>query len=410
METIDAYSEVERTARESYGRLVAYLAARWRDLAAAEDAMGDALLAALETWPRQGIPAKPESWLLTAASRRLVDRARHTRIAAGAVPDLVALSQEARHWSSKGKSFPDERLNMLFLCAHPEIDPASRTPLMLQTVLGVNAERIASVFLVKPAAMGQRLSRAKAKIREQRLSFDLPDETELPVRLSSVLEAIYAAYGSGWEETAGADARRRGLAEEAIFLCRLIVAAMPGEPEAAGLLSLMLHGEARRPARRNERGEYVPILEQNTALWSRTMMEEAERCLRQAARTGRLGRFQLEAAIQSVHAQRAVTGRTEWEEIALLYEGLARFAPTVGVRVGQAAAVAEARGAEQGWALLGALPREAVRGYQPYWATAGHLLKRLGRLQEAREAYSLAIGLAADPSVREFLKRQSASE
>jgi RNA polymerase sigma-70 factor (ECF subfamily) len=279
---------------------------------------------------------------------------------------------------------------------------------MLQTVLGLDAARIASAFLVQPAAMGQRLSRAKTKIRDAGIAFAVPELSELPPRLDAVLEAIYAAYGSGWDDVAGADPRRKGLALEAIELGRLLLRLLPCEPEAQGLLALMLHCEARRAARRSADGAYVPLSEQDVALWSEPMLAEAQQHLAAAGRAGRIGRFQLEAAIQSVHAGRAWTGRTDWEAIALLYEGLVRLAPTIGALIGRAAAIAEARGAETGWALLQGVPAEAVASYQPYWALAAHLLKRLGRAEEAAEAYSRAIGLCEDSAMREFLAQQAA--
>jgi len=399
----DTRRAVERAARDSYGRLVTFLAARSRDIAAAEDALADAFRAALETWPRDGVPGRPEAWLLTAARRRLIDGARHLQVRAEAVPDLRIVAEEAEALAEADR-FPDERLKLLFVCAHPAIDPAIHTPLMLQTVLGLDAARIASAFLVSPAAMGQRLSRAKVKIRDAGIGFELPEAKELPPRLDAVLEAIYAAYGSGWDDVAGADPRRRGLAAEAVDLGRMLRPLLPAEPEVEGLLALMLHCEARREARRGPDGTYIPLSEQDTARWSAPMIAEAERILSAAAQDKRFGRFQLEAAIQSVHAQRARTGRTNWEAIALLYEGLVRLAPTIGARVGQAAAVAEARDAAAGWALLQAIPAEAVTGYQPYWALAAHLLRRLG--QPADATYERAIGLCEDPAMRDFLLRR----
>jgi RNA polymerase sigma-70 factor (ECF subfamily) len=212
----------------------------------------------------------------------------------------------------------------------------------------------------------------------------VPGRDELPSRLESVLEAIYAAYGSGWEDVAGADPRRQGLAEEAIWLGRLVTRLLPDEPEAEGLVALMLHCEARREARRDADGGYVPLSMQDVARWSRPMLEEAEARLSAASKAKRPGRFQLEAAIQSVHARRAVTGRTDWEAIALLYEGLIRLAPTIGGRVGHAAALAEARDAEAGLEALGAIPPDAIDAYQPYWALNAHLLKRLGGMPKPR--------------------------
>ena len=405
----DARRAIERAARESCTRLVAYLSARSRDVAAAQDALGDAFQAALERWPRDGVPDKPEAWLLTAARRRLIDAARHARVQQDALPTLFAVADEAQDLADTGMEFPDERLKLLFVCAHPAIDAGARTPLMLQIVLGLDAARIASAFLVAPTAMGQRLTRAKAKIRDARIAFELPEATELPARLDAVLEAIYAAYGSGWDDVAGADARRKGLAAEAIDLGRLLAQFMPAEPEVQGLLALMLHCEARRAARRTASGAYVPLTEQDVALWSRPLVDEAERALAAAAPAGCIGRFQLEAAIQSVHAQRALTQRTDWDAIALLYEGLVRIAPTIGARVGAAAAIAEARGAAAGWALLEAIPAAAVTSYQPYWALAAHLHARQQRAAGAAAAYQRAIGLCEDPAMREFLLNKAAS-
>ena len=397
----DAGQAAELAARASYGRLLAYLAARWRDVARAEDALGDALLAALETWPRTGVPDNPVAWLLTAARRRLVDGARHAGVAAAAEADLKIMLDERADASPA--AFPDERLALLFVCAHPAIDEAARTPLMLQTVLGLDAARIASAFLVAPATMSQRLVRVKAKIREAGIRFEIPAPGELTARLDAVLEAIYAAYGSGWEDVAGADPRRHGLAEEAIWLGRLVARLRPDEPEAQGLLALMLHCEARRAARRDAAGAYVPLGFQDLRRWSRPMIEEAEEVLAGAARLKAAGRFQLEAAIQSVHAQRVRTGETDWEAVTLLYEGLLRHAPTMGARVAHAAALGEARDAEAGLAALDAIPPDEVATYQPYWALRGHVLKALGRAAEAGEAYDRAIGLSEDPAVRAFL-------
>jgi len=399
-----SHRAAELAARSSYGRLLAYLAAWSRDVSAAEDALGEAFLEAVDTWPRTGVPAKPEAWLLTVARRRLIDGARHAKVEDTAAAALRLVMDRAEQEASAQAVFPDERLKLLFVCTHPAIDPAARTPLMLQTVLGLDAARIASAFLVAPATVGQRLVRVKAKIRDAGIHFEIPERHELPSRLESVLEAIYAAYGSGWEDVAGADPRRQGLAEEAIWLGRLVAQLLPDEPEGKGLLALMLHCEARRGARRDTRGSYVPLSRQDVALWSRSMIDEAEAVLSAASAAKRPGRFQLEAAIQSVHAQRAVTGRTDWVAIALLYEGLILLAPTIGARVGQAAALAETRGAESGLSALGAIPPDAVASYQPYWALSGHLLKRVGRTAEARRAYARAVGLSEDPAVRDFLR------
>jgi RNA polymerase sigma-70 factor (ECF subfamily) len=373
-----ATDEIERVARESYARLIAFLSARSHDVAAAEDALADAVEAALAHWPQHGVPDRPEAWLLTAARHRLIDAARHRQVHAEFEAEFLALADEAEQQLHDEAAFPDERLKLMFVCAHAAIDRAARAPLMLQTVLGLDAARIAAAFLVEPAAMGQRLTRAKAKIREARLPFEVPAQSDFAPRLDAVLDAIYVAYGSGWDDVEGIDATRRGLAQEALQVCELLLRMLPDEPEALGLMALMLHCEARRDARRDA-GRYVPLSEQDVSRWSPAHMRAAEECLLRASRAGRIGRFQLEAAIQSVHARRAQTGVTDWEEIALLYQGLVHLAPTLGALLGRAAAVAYAHGAEAGWQLLQQIPSDRVGAHQPYWALQAHLLRQLAQ-------------------------------
>jgi len=405
----DARRVAEDAARDSYGRLVAYLSARSHDVAGAEDALGEAFRAALATWPRDGIPAKPVAWLLAVARRELIDAARHERVKADAEPALRLAAERRQAASAAGEAegtLPDDRLGLMFACAHPAIDAGARTPLMLQAVLGLDAARIASAFLVAPAAMGQRLVRAKAKIRDARIPFEVPGPGDLPARLGPVLDAVYAAYGTGWEDAAGIDPRRVGLTGEAIWLARIVAGLMPAEAEARGLLALLLHCEARRAARRAPGGTYMPLADQDVRLWSRPMIAEAERELAAAAGLRSMGRYQLEAAIQSVHAQRAVSGRTDWEAVALFYEELTRRWPSLGARVGRAAALANARDPGAGLAALGAIDPRSVLSYQPYWAVRAHLLARRGDPEAARDAYARAIGLSEAADVREFLVRR----
>src|ERR1700722_19954059 len=300
---VDAHRTIERVARESYGRLVAYLSANTRDVASAEDALSNALVSALTTWPRDGVPQNPEAWLLTAARHSFIDLVRHRQVAEASEPTLLLLREDSMELTLSAE-FPDERLKLMFVCAHPAIDPAMHTPLMMQPVLGLDAARIAQAFLISPTTMGQRLVRAKTKIRSGGIQFEVPQEHELPQRLDAVLEAIYAAFGIGWDDMAGVDQSGRELGEEAIWLARVLLQLMPGEAEVRGLLALMLHCEARRPARRGPDGRYIPLLEQDSQLWSLPLIEEAERHLVEASSRGRSGRFQLEAAIQSVTAGR----------------------------------------------------------------------------------------------------------
>jgi len=395
---------IERVARESYGRLVAYLSSHTHDVGSAEDALSNALVAALETWPRDGVPQSPEAWLLTAARRSFIDLVRHRQVAEASEPTLALLREESKEPNmTLSPEFPDERLKLLFVCAHPAIDPAMHTPLMLQTVLGLDAARIAHAFQTSPTTMGQRLVRAKTKIRDGGIRFEIPQERELPQRLDAVLEAIYAAFGIGWDDMAGVDQRGRDLAAEAIWLARVLLQLMPQEAEVHGLLALMLHCEARRAARRGPDGRYVPLSEQDCQKWSLPLMEEAERHLDKASGRGLSGRFQLEAAIQSVHAERARSGGIQWNAILMFYEQLMRISPTLGTRTGYAAAVAEAKGAEAGLAALDGIDSDDISAYQPYWAVRAHLLQRLGKTPEALDAFDRAIGLAEDPAVRQFL-------
>ena len=399
---------IETVARDSYGRLLAYLSARLRDVAAAEDAIGDAFLTALTTWPRDGLPAKPEAWLLTAARHRLIDRARKEarwRPLAELTSDLSAAPPGAE---DSDEPFPDERLKLMFVCAHPAIDPQLHTPLMLQTVLGLNAAEIGRAFLIAPATMGQRLVRAKSKIRDAGISFEVPEGRELRERLEAVLEAVYAAYSHGWDDATGSAPQARDLAEESIWLAHVLVQLLSDEPEARGLLALILHCESRRGARHSPDGRYVPLSDQDPSLWSQRLMQEAESHLAAAAVHARPGRFQLEAAIQSVHADRARTGRTDWQAIVAFYEALERIAPTVGARVGAAAALAELRGPAEALERLETVDAATVAAYQPYWAVRAHVLERLGRRSEARECFDRALGLTEDGPVRRYLLERRA--
>jgi predicted RNA polymerase sigma factor len=398
---------IERVARESYGRLVAYLSSYTRDVGSAEDSLSNALVAALETWPRDGVPQNPEAWLLTAARRSFIDLVRHRQVAEASEPTLALLREET-HDMTSSPEFPDERLKLLFVCTHPAIDPAMHTPLMLQTVLGLDAARIAHAFLISPATMSQRLVRAKTKIRDGGIRFEIPQERELTQRLDAVLEAIYAAFGIGWDDMAGVDQSGRDLAEEAIWLARVLLQVMPQEAEVHGLLALMLHCEARRMARRGPDGRYIPLSQQDCQKWSLPLMAEAERHLGEASSRGRVGRFQLEAAIQSVHAERARSGGTQWNAIIMFYEQLVRISPTLGTRTGYAAAIAEAKGAEEGLAALDRIDPHDISAYQPYWAVRAHLLQRLGKTPEAGDAFDRAIGLTEDPAVRQFLLQRRA--
>jgi len=353
------------------------------------------------------VPQNPEAWLITTARNSIIHFFRHQRVVLDSEPNHLLLTQNSAK-DPLETNYPDERLKLLFVCAHPAIDPAMHTPLMLQAVLGLDAVCIGGAFLVSPKTMGQRLVRAKTKIRDGGIQFEVPEKRELPGRVDAVLEAIYAAFGIGWDDMAGADQRGRGLAEEAIWLAKVLLQLMPNEAEILGLLALMLYCEARRAARRQRDGRYVPLSEQDPKLWSLPLIEEAERHLAEAFKYARLGRVQLEAAIQSVHAERARSGRIEWAAIEQFYKQLIRISPTIGSQTGYAAALAEADGPDQGLAVPDAIDSSLVSAYQPYWAVRAHLLQRLEKGPEAQQAYDRAIGLAEDPAIREFLLKKRA--
>ena len=377
------------------------------DVAGAEDALSDAFAAALAGWPASGIPANPEAWLLTAARRKMIDAVRRRRTAEAGAIELQWLADEIDAASVSEAPIPDDRLRLMFACAHPAIDPGVRAPLMLQTILGFDAVVIASAFLVAPATMGQRLVRAKTKIRQAGIPFRVPEREELSARLDAVLEAIYAIFAEGWSDPAGTEARRRNLAEEGIWLGRLVVSLLPDEPEALGLLALMLHADARRGARRDAHGDYVPLGNQDSALWDARLIDEAEALLLRASAGKAIGRYQLEAAAQSAHAARRLTGRTDWAAIVEIYEALSALTASPVVAINRAVARAEVHGPSEGLAALDALSNDArLADYQPYWAARAGLLARTGAIDAAEQAYERAIGLESDPAVRRFLQQR----
>jgi RNA polymerase sigma-70 factor (ECF subfamily) len=403
----NAQGIAEAIARRSYGKLVAYVAARTRDVAAAEDALADAFAAALEDWPRIGCPENPEAWLLTVARRKWIDAARRRSRESDDDPEEMAAALEA---APAGAEIADRRLALLFACAHPAIEESVRAPLMLQVILGLDAARVGSAFLMSPAAMGKRLVRAKTKIREAGIPFRVPERGELAERLEAVLSAIYAGYTEGWADAAGMDGCRRDLSEETIFLAGMVAELLPQEPEALGLFALLLYAEGRRRARRDDAGAYVPFERQDLARWDWTMIAEAEGLLLRASAAGRIGRYQLEAALQSAHVLRRQTGTNNWADVVRLYDGLFALTASPVVAINRALALAEAENAEAG---LRAMPDEdgdaRLDKYQPYWAARAELLARTGASAEALHAYAIAIGLERDDAIRRFLEERRAA-
>jgi RNA polymerase sigma-70 factor (ECF subfamily) len=405
-DTADAARVAERVARESFGRLVAFLAAQTRDVAAAEDALSEAFAAALHQWPQRGVPENPAAWLLTVARRRGADAARRRAIETGGAGRLSLMAEELEAAALSPEAIPDRRLALMFACAHPAIDRAMRAPLILQAVLGLTAVEIAAAFLVTPKTMGQRLVRAKTRIGDAGIPFRTPDPDELPARLDAVLEAIYAAYARGWREIGDGAPR---LAEEAIWLGQVVAGLLPDAPEVKGMLALMFYAEARRPARRTDDGAFVPLEEQDVARWDRAALATAERLLSEASAAGPSGRYQIEAAIQSAHVARRLGGAETWPAVVALYDHLLALTRSPVVALNRAVALAETQGVSAALAALEPLAADVrLAGYQPYWAGRGALLARAGRTAEARQALTLALGLADDPAVRAYLRTRLA--
>lgn len=406
-----AHAAMSAVVRRSYGRLLAYLAADLRDVSAAEDALSEAFAAALGDWPVHGCPDKPEAWLLTVARRKGIDGARRRRTGDTVMAQLREMADVQCGYldGNDEDAIPDRRLALLFACTHPAIDVNIRAPLMLQTVLGLDAKTIASAFLVSPEAMCKRLGRAKQKIHQAGIPFAIPPREVWRERLQGVLDAIYATYAKGWSDPDDADLLGRELAEEAIFLARLLTELLPQEPETFGLLAGMLLAEARRRARRNAQGEYVPLAEQDTNLWDAAMIDGAETLLHRASAMGHIGRYQLEAALQSAHIERCRSGRTDWTPEVQLYDALYALTGSPVVALNRALAIAQRQGADAAIAIVRALSGDSrLADYQPYWAARAALFARAGDEREAMHAYDMAIGLARDPAVRRFLQRRQA--
>lgn len=397
----------DMAARQAYGRLIALLCQRGADLAQAEDALSSAFVRALDRWSNHGIPESPEAWLLTTARRILIDQARHAEVERRAQADVMMLIERLEQGPA---DVADRRIDLMMLCAHPSVAANTRAPLMLQTVLGLTAKHMSAAFLISPAAMGQRLARAKRAIRDSGSPFCVPPEEEAS-RLPDVLDAIYAAFGTAYEIVEHAKNVRHGLAHEAIWLGQILAHQREESAEVHGLLSLMLFVQSRVDARRNSDGQFTPLSKQDRQCWDWRLIARAEHHLNKAAALRQPGRYQIEAAIQSHHVLCEPEQGPDWKAIAGLYDALVVCAPTVAAWVGRAAALGEAQNPAAGLAALQYLPDDRVAGYQPYWAVRAHLLSNAivgnpDHREKARYAYSRAIGLSEDEAVRAFLREQ----
>ncbi len=404
----DPRATAEAVFREQSGRIVASLIRLSNSFDLAEEAMQEAFASALENWPLQGIPANPAAWITAAAHRKLIDAVRRAatrrdkseslahHLPAATMPDEVSISEEM--------IFPDDRLRLMFTCCHPALNPEAQVALTLRTLGGLSTGEIARAFLIPEPTLAQRLVRAKRKIQDARIPYEVPAQQQLPPRLASVQAVVYLIFNEGYSATVGDRLVRRDLCAEAIRLARVLCDLMPEQPENLGLLALILLHDSRRAARSTSTGELITLEEQDRSLWDRRQAEEGLDLVERALRQRSPGPYQLQAAIAALHAQASTAADTDWRQIAALYRELHRFQPSKVIELNQAVAVAMGEGLERGLALIDAL--EGLDDYYLFHAARADLLRRLNRHTEAAEAYQRALTLTANQVERGYLQRR----
>lgn len=396
---------VAREFREQYGRAVSVLYRSLGDLDRAEDAVQEAFAVAVERWPRDGVPA-PAGWIITTARRRAIDRLRREAVGRGKEAEAELVRQlTAEPPESSSDDIPDDRLRLIFTCCHPALSPEARVALTLRLLGGLTTAEVARAFLVPEPTMAQRISRAKAKIRDARIPYRIPSSRDLPARLGSVLSVLYLVFSEGYAASAGDRLVREELCDEAIRLARALRSLLPDEEEVVGLLALLLLVDARRAARVDAAGVLIPLPEQDRALWNAELIAEGHALVRACLLRGRPGPFQLQAAIQAVHDDAASAEETDWQQIVALYDQLLRASPTPVVALNRAVAVAEVAGPEAGLAAIEPL-REELEGFYLQHGIRAGLLLQAGRGEEAADEYGVAASLCGSEPERAFLLRR----
>ncbi|MDP2575094.1 hypothetical protein Q8W40_23065 [Vibrio penaeicida] len=386
------YRAVEMAARESYGKLLAFLSARTQDIALAENALAGALEKALTYWVENGIPKSPEAWLMTVAKNRITDRQRQL----AKFPEESEIQEECE-MDQHENTLPDKRLELMMVCAHPAISSELHTPLMLQTVLGIEAKVIARLFMYSPAALTKKLVRAKAKIRHSGIPFAIPDPSHLEERQNAIFEAIYALHTYDWLDP------NDNFGEEALYLAYMLTGLMPENPEAKGLAALIALSQSRCKAR-IVNNVLVPVDQQDMALWDDTLSQYAHRKLKDAYHLNEVGRFQIEAAIQSIHQARKQTNKTDWKALSQLYPALLKYAPSAGAIVANIVVLAHVLGFKEALEQLDKVEVHIGSGFQPLWAARAEFHAQTGNKEKALVSYEKAMSLATDTPTIRFLE------